>query len=150
MQSRADPASMRSDTLDSENAQRKEGSLHAVRRHRLIQSLLIASTLLVGGCDWWRTYHLPLKEGDRLDQSLAIRLSKEVISQAGYNPTDFELFPIGENGAPGERYFGTGPALPPHGYVMWRHKAPGTGRKGLTVTIEQKDQVAVCKLSWWP
>jgi len=117
---------------------------------RLIQSLLIASTLFLGGCDWWRTYHFPLKEGERLDQSLAIRLSQEVISQAGYHPNDFELFPIREDGAPGERYFGTGPALPPHGYVMWRHKAPGTGRRGLTVTIEQRDQVAVCKLSWWP
>lgn len=92
---------------------------------------------------------MPLKAGEQLTQETAIRLSSDVIRQAGYDPNDFELVPIREGGAPETRYFGTGPAQPPHGYVSWKNRQPSRGRRGLTVSIEVRDRVAVCKLSWW-
>jgi hypothetical protein len=111
--------------------------------------LVIVCSIVGVGCDSRRTYRIPLAPNEKLDQQIAIRLSREVIRQAGYQPTDFELFPIRESAPPEARYFGTGPAQPPHGYVMWKSTQPSRGRFGLTVTIELQDGNAVCTLGWW-
>jgi hypothetical protein len=123
----------------------------SVPRHwrTVARCLVIACCVFAAGCDSSRTYRVPLRAGEQLNQDAAIRLSLDVIRQAGYDPSDFELFPIREDGVPETRYFGTGPAQPPHGYVMWKNKQPSRGRGGVTVSIEVRDRVAVCKLSWW-
>jgi hypothetical protein len=123
-----------------------------VTRSGALQSVLILSTLLTLGCDSWRTYRVPLKPGEQLDQEVAIRLSTEVIHRAGYQPDDFELFPIrkkGEGGLTENPYFGTAPVYPSHGYVMWKSKRPNSVPSGLTVSMEVEDRIAVCKLSRW-
>jgi hypothetical protein len=114
-----------------------------------ILGLLLGGIMLAAGCNDGRTYHLALQSGESLDQAAAIRLSREALRQAGHDPNAFELFPIREGAPPDGRYFGTGPALPPHGYVLWKKKEPRLGRRGLTVSIELRDRVALCKLSWW-
>lgn len=87
--------------------------------------------------------------GEMLDQAVAIRLSQEVIRRSGNEPKQFELVPLTQD-SPGEpRYFGTSNVGPPHGYVMWRNMQPSRGRRGLTVSIELSDRIAICKLSWW-
>jgi hypothetical protein len=110
---------------------------------------VIVYGILVASCDPGRTYKIPLQSEEKLDQQVAIRLSRDVIRQAGYQPDDFKLSPIREDAPVDTRYFGTGPAQPPHGYVMWKNKRRRQGRRGLAVSIEVRDWVAVCKLSWW-
>jgi hypothetical protein len=127
----------------------ENGHIRVRAIRRAVRSLVIVCSIFVASCDSWRTYKIPLQSDEKLDQQVAIRLSRDVIRQAGYRPDDFELFPIREDGAPETRYFGTGPAQPPHGYVMWKNKQSSRGRRGVTVSIELRDRVAVCKLSWW-
>jgi hypothetical protein len=90
-----------------------------------------------------------LQDGEVLNQEIAVRISKDVIRAAGYDPNDFELFPIREEWPPETRYFGTGPAQPPHGYTIWKNRVPKPGQRGLTVSMEVRDRVARCRLSWW-
>jgi len=108
----------------------------------------IVGTAVCVACGSSRTYRIPLEASESLNQVVAIRLSEEVIRRAGYKIGDFELFPVRENDPPESRYFGTGPAQPPHGYIMWRYK-PGPSGRGVTVTIEMHERVAVCDLDWW-
>ena len=108
-----------------------------------------ACCLLLVACDSWWTYRLPMQAGEELNQAVAMRLSTEVIRQAGYDPADFDLDPVRPDDPPDRRYFGTGPAQPAHVYVMWKHKHPSQGRLGLTVSIEVRDRIAMYKLSWW-
>ena len=115
----------------------------------VLRCTVIVCSVLSISCDSWRTYRVSLNTGEQLSEDLAIRLSAEVIRQAGYDPSRFELFPIRAGDSNENRYFGTGPAQPPHGYVMWRHKDPSRGKRGLTVSIEMDERVAVCRLSWW-
>jgi hypothetical protein len=100
-------------------------------------------------CDHSAVYSLPLQPGEVLNENAAVRLSAHAIRQAGHDPEDFELFPIRETGSADERYFGTSHTDPPHGYVMWKMKRPDGQRLGLTVSIELRERMALCKVAWW-
>src|SRR5688572_32413659 len=110
--------------------------------HGLAWVVLIVLSTVATACDSWRTYRVPLRSGEALNQDVAIRVSTEVIREAGYNPDGFELFPIREKEPEATRYFGTSSQYPPHGYIMWKRKSAPQG-EGVTISMEVRDGVAI-------
>jgi hypothetical protein len=82
------------------------------------------------GCDSLWVCRIRLQDDEVLNQEVALRVSKDVIRSAGYDPNDFEPFPIREEWPPETRSFGTGSHQPPHGYPCGRAAIRSPGNVG--------------------